>query len=134
MSLSSPFAVNLAVKPAGFGMAAIASAIRACAAVSTAPVAAIGRSSVKAPSSGMQIFSQTSQVALAESVSVSPGLALGGTEISTGSRTWSSKPKLTSGSTRIAFGVGHWIAPALTPSGSVQSIFVASPESPGFCQ
>lgn len=134
VSLSSPFGVSLPVKPAGFGRAARACSIRVSTPASTTPVAAIGRSSVKAPSSGMQIFSQTSQVALAESESVSPGLALAGTLISTGSRTLSSKPKLTSGSTRIALGAGHWIAPALTPSGSVHSIRVASPESPGFCQ
>ena len=56
----------------------------------------------------MQIFSQTSQVASAFSVKLSPGFASAGTVTSTGSSTVPSKPKLTSGSTRIALGAGHF--------------------------
>ena len=108
--------------------------MRDCAASSATLAGPTGSSSVKAPSSGMQIFSQTSQVAFAFRVSRSPGLAVSGTAISTGRRTVPSKPKLSSGSTGSAFGAGHWISPALMPAGSTHSIRVASPESPGFCQ
>ena len=104
------------------------------AASSPMPLAATGRSRAKAPSSGMQTFSQTSQVARAEMAKRSPGLASRGTVISTGRTTVPSKPKLTSGSTRMAFGTGQAMGPASAPGGKVQSIRVGSPESPGFCQ
>jgi len=112
-----------------------ARASKAAIACASAAGAASGASvSSSAACSGMQIFSQTSQVALAVMAKRSPGFASAGTLISTGSSTVLSKPKLTKGSEAIALGAGHWIGPAVAPSGNCQSILVGSPESPGLRQ
>jgi len=93
-----------------------------------------GKVRASGASSGIQIFSQTSQLACPVRLTRVPGTRSAGGVTGIGRTTESEYPYVMTDPTLMRSGSGQANSPTVKPGGKLHSIRGASPESPGFIQ